>query len=37
MGRGVSPKGHVCLEPQNVALYGNGILADVIKIRMELR
>lgn len=37
MGRAVSPKSHVCPEPQNVTLCGNGAFADVIKVRMEMR
>lgn len=31
------PESHVLLEPQKVALYGNGVFADVIKVRMEMR
>lgn len=37
VGRAVSPNSHVCPEPQNVTLYGNGVFADVIKVRMEMR
>lgn len=31
------PESHVLLEPQKVALDGNGVFADVIKVRMEMR
>ena len=32
-----SPKIHVHLEPQNVTLFGNNVLADVFKVRIDMR